>query len=72
VPAHVWATGTGYADALTGAVLAAVRKAPLFVVRPACVPAQVAQQVGAKVTAEVTLIGGDGALSPAVAALSRC
>ena len=70
--AAYFATGTQFADALSGAVLAAVKGSPLYVVNPVCVPdGSEADLAGRGVTA-VTLIGGTGALSPAVAAMHNC
>ncbi|WP_248150609.1 cell wall-binding repeat-containing protein [Microbacterium aoyamense] len=66
------ATGTGYADALAGAVLAGVNGAPLHVTPPTCVSAGAGAQIGANATGTVTLIGGSGALNANVAALGMC
>lgn len=68
---HVYAaTGTGFADALSGASLAGVKRAPLYVVQPTCVPSGDAAAFGSATA--VTLIGGTSALSANVAALGRC
>jgi putative cell wall-binding protein len=68
---HVYAaTGTGFADALSGAALAAAKHAPLYVVQPTCVPA--ADLSTFTSASAVTLIGGTSALSANVAALGRC
>jgi putative cell wall-binding protein len=68
---HVYAaTGTGFADALSGAALAASKQAPLYVVQPTCVPAGDLSTFTS--ASAVTLIGGTSALSANVAALGRC
>lgn len=69
---HFVATGMGFADALAGAVLAAVEKAPLSLVQPTCVPATAAQLIGEPDPARVVLIGGVGALGYGVQELVRC
>lgn len=66
------ATGEQFPDALAGAALAGQRSAPLYIVPRTCVPSDIAAdftRVGAQ---RYTLIGGTGALSPAVGVLTRC
>lgn len=72
VPQVYFATGTGFADALAGAVWAGVKGAPLYVGPPTCVTKTVAAQLGAKTTTAVGLIGGEGALNANVFALGIC
>ncbi|WP_426515579.1 cell wall-binding repeat-containing protein [Diaminobutyricibacter sp. McL0618] len=67
-----FATGTQFADALSGAVLAAVNHSPLYVVNPTCVPRGSEHDLAARGVSNVTLIGGTGALSAAVAKLHNC
>ncbi|WP_082764112.1 hypothetical protein [Frondihabitans sp. PAMC 28766] len=45
---------------------------PLYVVKPTCVPSNVASDLDGYATSTVTLLGGTSALSPAVAALDHC
>ncbi|MER3387411.1 MAG: cell wall-binding repeat-containing protein [Microcella pacifica] len=67
------ATGAGYADALSGAVLAAVAQAPLFLSGPTCLPRIVHEAMLDRLDAgRVTLFGGEGVLSARVAALESC
>ena len=67
------ATGAGYADALSGAVLAAVEQAPLFLSGPTCLPRTVHEAMLDRLdAARVTLFGGEGVLSARVAALEAC
>jgi putative cell wall-binding protein len=66
------AVGTGYADALAGAALAGKNGAPLFVVPGSCVPASVLTAIDDLGATTVVLFGGVGALSTAVANLTRC
>ncbi|NYD68392.1 cell wall-binding repeat-containing protein [Agromyces atrinae] len=72
VPRVYFATGTGFADALAGAAVAAASKSPLYVVLPTCVPQSVRGALATGSTRDVFLIGGPGALSPAVEKLTRC
>lgn len=67
-----FATGTSFADALSGAVLAAVKGSPLYVVNPVCVPDGSEADLAGRGVTGVTLIGGTGALSAAVAAMHNC
>ncbi|VXC42423.1 cell wall-binding repeat-containing protein [Plantibacter sp. T3] len=61
------ATGTAYADALAGAVLAGRTGSSLYVVTPTCLPPVVANGLASAGVTELTLLGGAAALSPAVA-----
>jgi len=72
IPRQFWATGGGFPDALTGAVLASVNSAPLYVVKRTCVPAEVLAAVAGGETKRVTLLGGELALNAQVAALRSC
>ncbi|WP_426515416.1 cell wall-binding repeat-containing protein [Diaminobutyricibacter sp. McL0618] len=67
-----FAAGSQFADALSGAVLAAVKGSPLYVVNPVCVPDGSEADLAGRGVTSVTLIGGTGALSPAVAAMHNC
>ena len=69
---HFWATGLGFPDALSGVALASANDAPLFVVRPGCVPPEVAAEAGRTGASKATLIGGTGVLFASVAALRVC
>jgi putative cell wall-binding protein len=66
------ATGTGYPDALAGAVLAGLNDGPLFVTPPTCVSAPVLSEAATMGASNVTLFGGTGALSAAVQNLVHC
>lgn len=66
------AVGTGFADALSGAALAARDGAPLFVVPGPCVPAAVRQQIYTMSTQEVVLLGGTAVLGTPVESLTVC
>lgn len=63
------ATGTAFADALAGAPLAGALGAPLYLARPDCMPAVAMKWIGRYYAAGVTLLGGTGTLSSAVANL---
>jgi YVTN family beta-propeller protein len=67
-----FATGLQFADALSGAVLAAVKGAPLYTVSPTCVPDGSEADLAARGVTDVTLIGGTGALNANVAAMRNC
>ncbi|MDO9397994.1 MAG: ExeM/NucH family extracellular endonuclease [Herbiconiux sp.] len=66
------ATGTGFADALSGSGLAPKLDAPLFTVPGTCIPAETLEQITALGADRVTLLGGELTLSPAVAELTLC
>jgi putative cell wall-binding protein len=67
-----YVTGTQFPDALSGAVLAAVRGAPLYVVQPTCVPSATADVLADAGTGSVTLIGGPNALAPSLQTQATC
>jgi putative cell wall-binding protein len=66
------AVGTGFADALSGAALAARDEAPLFIVPSNCVPAAIRQQIFTMSTQEVVLLGGTPSLGVPVQSLTVC
>lgn len=66
------AVGTGFADALSGAALAARDSAPLFIVPGNCVPAAIRQQIYTMSTQEVVLLGGTPSLGVPVQSLTAC
>ena len=66
------ATGTQFPDALAGAALAGAKGAPLYVVRPTCIPAGIRSAIYNGGADTVTLLGGTGALNAAVMALRSC
>lgn len=69
----ILANGLGFADALAGASLAGVRKAPLYTSRPDCVPDPVASDIRGRLGAtKVTLLGGTGSLDGNVAGMMTC
>ncbi|MCR2824024.1 cell wall-binding repeat-containing protein [Microbacterium sp. zg.Y909] len=68
----VLATGRDFPDALTGAVLAGERRAPIFVNRGNCVTGEAADFLLSKGGSAFTLVGGDGVMSAAVGKFQRC
>jgi len=66
------ATGEGFADALTGAAMAAVFGNPLYVSPKACLPAATLGSIQGLGVATLVLLGGPGALSLAVENLDLC
>lgn len=62
------ATGENWADALCAAPLAAVYDAPLLLVRKSSVPPVVASEIARLGATHVVLVGGEAAVSSAVAA----
>lgn len=68
----IFATGVDFPDALTGAVLAARTKAPLFSQPSGCVRPATKDWMIAHGAKSLRLIGGAGALSDAVAQGRRC
>ena len=66
------ATGTDFADALSGASVAAGVPGPVLLSRPQCVPKATRDELTRLGVGRVTLLGGTGALSSAVASLTTC
>lgn len=66
------ATGEGFADALAGAALAGSQFAPLYTVRRTCIPDGVHTHFRTIEVDELTLLGGTGVLTAAVANRARC
>jgi len=66
------ATGLNFPDALAGAAIAGAEGAPLYVVPGTCVPQPVLDDIREYRATQVTLLGGEGSLSPDVAALTPC
>lgn len=64
--AVVIATGSSFADALAAGPLAAARNAPLLLVAAEGIPAPTAAVLGDLQPAEVVIVGGEAALTPAV------
>lgn len=71
-PSAYFASGSGFADALTGTVLAAGRRSPLYVVPPTCIPAKVESDLALDAIGSITLFGGPGALDANVANAAIC
>jgi YVTN family beta-propeller protein len=68
----IYATGTGFADALAGAALAGRAQIPVYLVQPGCVPAAALDAIWSGETTNLFLLGGTGALSTAVENLTSC
>lgn len=68
----IYATGTGFADALAGATLAGRAEMPVYLVKPTCVPVAAIDAIYSGTTTNLFLLGGTGALSEAVASLTPC
>ena len=66
------ATGSGFADALSGAALAAALNGPVLLTDYSCVPAAVLAEISRLSASQVTLVGGPGALSSSVDTLTAC
>lgn len=61
------ATGTVYADALTGGSYMATVDGPLLLTNPKVLPAFTAEAIAKSSTQEINIFGGNAAISPAVA-----
>jgi putative cell wall-binding protein len=68
----LFATGTNFPDALTGASWAATLNAPLYVLPPTCVPGEILNARTAWSTERITLLGGTATLSSDVQHLMEC
>ncbi|MBX9472595.1 cell wall-binding repeat-containing protein [Microcella sp.] len=62
----LWATGTGFPDALAGVALAAQVGGPITLVRPTCAPVAAKSDLWRLDTDQLFLLGGTGSLSTAV------
>lgn len=67
-----FASGLTYPDALTGSVLAAKSGAPLYLVRPDCLTAEMIASMRAKDVSKVTLLGGPNSLSERITSFTQC
>ena len=67
------ATGVNFADALTGAVLAATTSSRLYLSPTSCMPAPVLQEVATlNLSQKTVLLGGTSALASSVQKFARC
>ena len=66
------ASGAGFADALSGAARAAALTGPILLSASTCLPAVDVTEISRLAASRVTLLGGTGALSSAVEALTPC
>lgn len=66
------ATGENYPDALAGGALAGFEGAPLFTVRPDCVPQAALDAIAELEVSRVVLLGGEPTLGASVASLTPC
>lgn len=67
------ASGTDFPDALAGAALAGAVGAPLYSVSSTCIDGSMKFDALSRLGAsEVTVLGGEGVLTPSVAALTEC
>lgn len=68
----IYATGTGFPDALAGATLAGRAQMPLYLVPPTCVTSGGIDAVYQGQASNLYLLGGTSSLSAAVEALTPC
>ena len=66
------ASGAGFADALSGAARAAALPGPVLLSASTCLPAVDVTEISRLAASRVTLLGGTGALSSEVEALTPC
>ena len=66
------ATGSGFADALSGGAAAGALGSPLFTVLATCVPSSAHSAINSQGPDDLVLLGGLGALTPTVAGFYRC
>ncbi|WP_439564073.1 cell wall-binding repeat-containing protein [Microcella sp.] len=71
-PASYWATGANFPDALAGITLAAPDQAPIYLVRPGCLPSDVLHGAWRHNADRIGILGGTGVVSTAVENLTRC
>jgi LAS superfamily LD-carboxypeptidase LdcB/putative cell wall-binding protein len=66
------ATGTGFPDALAVGVLAGMRRRPLYLSEPYCVPSDVRSALASPAIGRLVLVGGVGAVRGNVGRLTPC
>lgn len=66
------ASGTAFADALSGGVVAGMEKSPLYVTTPSCLTNEVYYEIGRLAPETVYTLGGPATLGPGVASLTPC
>jgi putative cell wall-binding protein len=66
------ATGATFPDALAAGAAAAALGAPVLLVAPTCIGAEVGLQIDRLAPANAVVLGGNNALAPAVAQLTPC
>lgn len=66
------ASGANFPDALSAGPVAIVYEGPILLSRPTCVPTEVLEEIERLDPNSIILVGGEAALSPAVAALEAC
>ncbi|MCU1379834.1 MAG: N-acetylmuramoyl-L-alanine amidase family 2 [Acidimicrobiales bacterium] len=72
VPAVYLATGSAFADALSGGPAAATAGAPILLVRGNCIPAAVNTEINRLAPGRIILLGGAGALASGVEDRTQC
>jgi hypothetical protein len=66
------ASGMNYPDALGGAAVAGIQKAPLYVIPSNCIPSYVIQDIIGLGATQMTILGGPGTLTSGVEHWVRC
>ncbi len=66
------ASGTAFADGLTGAVLAAAGRAPVLLSPAACMPDAIAAAIDRLAPQRLVVLGGEAAVGPAALARTTC
>ncbi|MDO9590592.1 MAG: cell wall-binding repeat-containing protein, partial [Microcella sp.] len=71
-PYSYWTTGANFPDALAGITLAALDAAPIYMVRPTCLPSNVLHGAWRHNADEIRILGSTLAVSAAVQNFTRC
>ncbi len=71
-PSVFVASGSAFADALTGGPVAGDHGAPLLLAAPTCLPSSTAKEISSSQPSSLTLLGGPAALTQGVASLTTC
>lgn len=66
------ASGLKFPDALVGGVLAGAGHAPLYLVRPDCIPSRVIDEIQRLNPTKIVILGGTASLSAAIDRLTEC
>jgi putative cell wall-binding protein len=66
------ASGLNFPDALSGAAVAGIQNAPLYVIPSTCIPSYVLQDIATLKATKMTILGGPATVGPDVMRVAQC